>query len=108
MDKALDWLKSTSHPARMLEEAVLGVVSSIDKPGSPAGEAKQAFHNGLFGRTPEQRERFRSRILQVALDDLLRVAETYLVPEKASIAVITSADKADNIADRDSFEQFQL
>lgn len=108
MDGALEWLMNEQHQPRMLEEAILGVVGSIDKPGSPAGEAKQAFHNNLFGRTVAQREGFRQRILEVTLDDLLRVASTYLVQERASVAVITSTDQVDGIAEPDKFELLQL
>ena len=90
-DASIEWLLNEEHEWRQLEESILGVVSSLDKPGSPAGEAKQAFHNQLNGRTAEQRQKFRKRILQVTLDDLKRVGKTYLLPEKASIAVITNA-----------------
>ncbi len=90
-DRSIDWLLDSTHEWRQLEEAILGVISSIDKPGSPAGEAKEAFHNALIGRTPELRERFRERITNVTLDDLKRVAATYLKPENASTAIITSA-----------------
>ncbi|MGB0467476.1 MAG: insulinase family protein [Pontibacterium sp.] len=89
-DQSVRWLLDNEHDDQKMEEAILGVVSSIDKPGSPAGEAKQAFHSLLFGRTAEQRKSFRARILNVTVNDLKRVAETYLIPEKASIAVITS------------------
>ncbi|WP_370277860.1 insulinase family protein [Pontibacterium sp.] len=97
-DKSVQWLLQTEHDPQKLEEAILGVVSSIDRPGSPAGEAKQAFHSALFGRTPEQRKRFRARILQVTLDDLKRVAQTYLDPAKASVAVVTSEAAAKETA----------
>lgn len=89
-DAALDWLYQHPHDGEQLEQAVLGVIGGLDKPGSPAGEAKQDFHNALFGRTPEQQRRFRQRVLAVTLEDLLRVARTYLQPERASIAVITN------------------
>jgi Zn-dependent M16 (insulinase) family peptidase len=89
-DRAIDWLLNESHQWRRVEEAILGVVSQIDKPSSPAGEAKDAFHNTLMGRSPEQRQRYRKRVLDVTLDDLRRVGETYLQPEKASIAVIAN------------------
>ena len=56
------------------------------------GAARHAFHNKLFGRSPEQRARFRERVLSVTLDDLKRVARTWLVPEKASTAVVTSPE----------------
>lgn len=98
-DKAIEWLLSEKHEWRQVEEAILGVISSIDKPGSPAGEAKQAFHNALYGRSAEQRQRFRERILKVTLDDLLEVGRTYLVPEKASIAVITNQATLDVAGD---------
>jgi len=97
-DQSLTWLKETDHDPQKLEEAILGVVSSIDKPGSPAGEAKQAYHSELFGRTAEQRKAFRQRILQVTLEDLQRVASTWLTPENASIAVVTSATAAEPLA----------
>ncbi len=89
-DRSVDWLLSTDHAWRLVEEAILGVISAIDKPGSPAGEAKKAFHAALHGRTPEQRRRFRARVLEVRQEDLKRVADTYLRPEQASTAIITS------------------
>ncbi|BES70964.1 insulinase family protein [Marinobacter nanhaiticus D15-8W] len=89
-DGALTWLQETDHDPQSLEEAILGVVGQLDKPRSPAGEAKHAFHNRLFGRTPDQQKRFRERVLAVTIDDLKRVASEWLVPEKASTAVITS------------------
>jgi Zn-dependent M16 (insulinase) family peptidase len=90
-DKSIQWLLDTNHEWQSVEEAILGVVGSIDKPGSPAGEAKQAFHNQLFGRTAAERERFRANILKVTAEDLKRVARTYLVSERASSAVVTNA-----------------
>ncbi|MEE9343749.1 MAG: insulinase family protein [Gammaproteobacteria bacterium] len=90
-DQAIQWLLNEKHEWRPVEEAILGVVSSIDKPGSPSGEARDAFFSELSGRNPEQRQAFRQRILDVKLLDLQRVGEQYLVPDKASVAVITSA-----------------
>ena len=90
-DRAVDWLLAEDHEWRVVEEALLGVIGAIDKPGSPAGEAKRAFHMALHGRTPEQRRRLRQRILEVRQEDLKRVAETYLKPERASTAVISDA-----------------
>ncbi|MBB6523569.1 insulinase family protein [Pseudoteredinibacter isoporae] len=87
-DGALEWLANTEHDEQALEEAVLGVISALDKPSSPAGEAKQDFHARLHGRSPEVREDFRQRILKVSIADLQRVAKTYLRPELASTVVI--------------------
>ncbi|MFZ1641477.1 MAG: insulinase family protein [Candidatus Contendobacter sp.] len=90
-DRALDWLQTHNHPARALEEAILGVIAAIDKPGSPAGEAVSAFFGALFGRTPEQRRAYRQRILAVTLEDLKRAATTWLQPEQARCAVLSDA-----------------
>lgn len=90
-DDAVSWLLKEEHDGEVLEQAILGVVSQIDKPRSPAGEAKNDFHSLLFGRSQAQREQFRADVLKVSLADLKRVAEHYLDPEKASLAVISSA-----------------
>ncbi|MBF0310840.1 MAG: peptidase M16, partial [Magnetococcales bacterium] len=87
-DRSLEWLESFNHTQRSLEEAILGVVGSIDKPGSPAGEAKRAYHDRLNGRTPEERRGYRSRVLQTGIEDLKRVARLYLRPEQASIGLV--------------------
>lgn len=90
-DAAITWMLQTRHEYRALEESILGVIGSLDKPSSPAGEAKQHFHNRLFGRSHDQREQFRQRILNVTLEDLTRVTETYLRPDLASTAVVTNS-----------------
>lgn len=91
-DAALEWLRTEQHDHQSLEEAILGVIGQLDRPRSPAGAARHAFHNGLFGRSPEQRARFRERVLGVTMDELRRVADTWLKPENASVAVVTSPD----------------
>jgi presequence protease len=88
-DRSLQWLMNTQHEWQAVEEAILGVISSIDKPASPAGEAKQAFHSELHGRTPALREAFRQQVLQVNAADMQRVASKYLVSGEENVAVIT-------------------
>jgi len=90
-DASIEWLLQEKHEQRALEESILGVIGSLDKPGSPAGEAKQHFHNRLFGRSHEQREAFRQQVLAVTLQDLQRVGERYLQPEQASTAVLSNS-----------------
>ena len=98
-DRAIEWMLSEKHEWRMVEEAILGVVSNIDKPGSPASEARQAFHNLLHGRTREKLQAFRQNVLDVTLDDLKRVTETYLHPHLASTAVISNVATLDQVGD---------
>ena len=69
-------------------------MSGLDKPSSPAGEAKQNFHAELYGRGREEREAFRNQVRAVKLDDLQRVGRDYLREEQRSTAVITNADSA--------------
>jgi hypothetical protein len=88
--RAIDWVLTGNHDPRALEEAILGVISSLDKPSSPAGTARQAFYNELFGRDREQRARFRRRILQVGLDQLKAVTEKYLANADPSLGVISN------------------
>jgi len=92
-DRSVAWLIDSKHDHRALEESILGVIGSMDKPSSPAGEAKHHFHNRLFGRTHEQREALRADILAVTLDDLRQVTDTYLRPELASTAVVSNSEQ---------------
>lgn len=94
-DESVTWLLKEQQDPSAVEEAILGVISGLDKPASPAGEARQDFHNRRFGRDHAQRMLFRQRVLAVTLEDLRQVAETYLAPERASIAVITGAAQRD-------------
>lgn len=90
-DGAIEWFKTTQHDSDALEQSILGVISSIDKPSSPAGEAKQAFHNNLQGRDKVWRNQFRQKVLDVTMGDLIRVTEAYLKPELASMGAVISA-----------------
>lgn len=98
-DKSIDWMLDSDHDDRLLEEAILGVIGTLDKPGSPAGEAKQSFHNNLYGRTEEQQQAYRERILKVTMDDLKRVTQTYLKTDDCSVAVITNSTTYEEVGD---------
>lgn len=91
-DAAITQFLEQEVDPRHIEEAILGVVSSLDKPSSPAGEAKQTFMAELYGRSRSVREDFRKRILAVELDDLRRVTSTYLTEARESTAVLTHAE----------------
>jgi Zn-dependent M16 (insulinase) family peptidase len=97
-DASLRWFRDGAAAPEALEEAVLGVVASLDRPGSPAGEARQDFHNRRFGRDHAQRMTFRRQVLAVSHDDLVRVCEAYLQPERASTAILTGAGQRDATA----------
>ena len=89
----------------MIDEAVLGIVSSLDAPGSPAGEVKQAYHQMLYGNLPDVREQKRKSFLEVKVDDIYSVADTYLKTEP-SRAVITSENNMKELSS--SFHVFNV
>jgi Zn-dependent M16 (insulinase) family peptidase len=93
-DQSIQWVLNQPLGMDKLEEAILGVIGGLDKPSSPAGEAVQAFHGELNGRTEQVRSEFRQRVLAVTEADIKRVAEQYLRPQQAQTAVITNADLA--------------
>ena len=95
-DNSLNWLLDSKHDGQALEEAILSVVSTIDNPRSPSGEAISVYYSERHGRDYERRKRYRQNILNVGLDDLTRVGETYLQPEKGNIAVIGSQEVLQN------------
>ena len=107
-DQSIQWMLNTEVSEDALEQAVLGIIGSIDKPGSPAGEAKQDFQNALFGRTLEQRRRFRQRIIETTGADLLRVTREYFDPARASTAVLSNDTHAKKLADWINQEGFAL
>ncbi len=95
-EASVHWVLNTAVTDDMLEEAVLGIISSIDSPGSPAGEIRQAFHHSLHGRSSTHRAASRARYLDVNADDLRRVAETYLTGPAAR-AVVTSENRLSEV-----------
>lgn len=89
-DASVAWLLEQENAEHLVEEAILGVIGSMDRSTSPAGAAKQDYYNDLFGRTRESRMAFRRAVLAITLADLKRVASQYLKPELASIGVLSS------------------
>jgi hypothetical protein len=73
----------------------------LDKPSSPAGEAKQAYYNHRFGRDLDLRKRFRQRVLDTTMEDLRNVVATYFDPKAASIGIISNAECAERLATTD-------
>ena len=94
-DASIEWLLNAPQQEHQLEEAILGLIASMDKPGSPAGEAITACYSLLHKRTPAYRKLLRTRLLAVNLDDLKRVATTYIQSQKPTKAVVAPVAKRD-------------
>ena len=96
-EASVDWLFNAEQLPHQLEEAILGLIASMDKPGSPAGEAITACYSLLHARTPAFRAQLRERLLAVNLDDLKRVADVYLRQQKPSKAVVAPIAKREQL-----------
>ena len=93
--KSLTWVSGRTNGDDLIEQSVLGIIGSLDRPGSPAGEAKQAFHMDKSGRTQAVRQLFRDRLLKVTWTDILQVTEKYLVGQDGYKAVVAPRGTAD-------------
>lgn len=86
----LRWLAEEAATETVLREAKLGVMQSLDSPGSPAGEARRRFTADLCGRGPAVVEIYRNRLLAVTADGIRAAAARWLRPDGGSAACITS------------------
>ncbi|ENU26495.1 insulinase family protein [Acinetobacter modestus] len=96
-EASVQWLFNVEQQPYQLEEAILGLVAGMDKPGSPAGEAITACYALLHARTPKFRRVLRERLLSVNLEDLQRVAKQYLLEQKPVKAVVAPFAKRDDL-----------
>lgn len=98
-EASIDWLMTAEQHAYQIEEAILGLVSSMDKPGSPAGEAIGSCYALLHGRRPAFRKQMRERLLKVTLEDIKRVAKQYLLNQTPCKAVVAPVAKKQLLID---------
>ena len=78
--KSREWsLKNITQ--EQLDEGILGIISSIDKPLSPFGEAMSDFSMNLDKKDLDARLRIRSLVKSCSLDDLVNVSQKYLFNE---------------------------
>ncbi len=96
-EQSVVWLLTEPQQPEQLEEAILGIVSSMDKPGSPAGEAVKSCFADLHHRGEAWQQKMRANILAVTLEDLKRVATTYLQGKPSSKAVLAPHDKEETL-----------
>jgi Zn-dependent M16 (insulinase) family peptidase len=87
-DDAIAWTVSGQFEAVSVEEAILAVVSDLDKPLSPAGLAAHEFACLRRGITLEMRNDFRRQLLKVGASALIRVAKRYLQDGESAVAVL--------------------
>lgn len=101
-ERSIEWVQGSALNDELIEEAVLQIVSSIDAPASPAGEARSAFLAGLHGRDADARRRSRAAMLKVSTADVRRVAGTWLTGERSRCLVTGEVPAGDR------FERFSV
>ena len=94
---SVDWVLKQSSGDDLVEQAILGLIGSMDRPGSPAGEARQFFHLDRNGRTQAMRQQFRQGLLATTWKDVQRVAQQYIQGQEGSRAVVAPRG-SENIA----------
>ena len=76
-EASIEWLLSEPQSAEQLEEAILGIISGMDKPGSPGGRLRLALPICIIAaRTGSVR--CAPLFSAVTIDDIQRVAKQYL------------------------------
>lgn len=94
-EASLNWILNDAKDEGLVEQSILGIIGSMDRPSSPAGEAKMIHHALKAGRTPERRLAYRQGLLAVTLADVKRVIETYLLGVEGKKAVLAPKGTAD-------------
>jgi Zn-dependent M16 (insulinase) family peptidase len=91
--------------SNLIEEAVLGLMSGQDAPGSPAGEARGDFYQQLQGRSHAHRRAHRAALFSVTPESVIDAAEQILSGDR-SLSVVTHLEGARALPD--SFSVTQL
>jgi len=88
---ALEFIKQGDFSDSNIREAILQICSEIDKPDTPGPSSRKAFYRRLVGLSREMRMEYKSRLLKVTKEDVLRVASEYLDKQHnlSSTAVIS-------------------
>lgn len=94
-DGAGSFIRSGDYDDEDIKEAILQVCSEIDKPDTPAAEARKAFYRKIIGLSDEARRRFKEQLLGLTRDKVMAVAEKYFDSGsgKKAVAVISGEEK---------------
>jgi Zn-dependent M16 (insulinase) family peptidase len=94
-EASVNWILNEAKDESLVEQSILGIIGSMDRPSSPAGEAKLIHHALKSGRTPARRLAYRQGLLAVTLADVKRVIETYLLGSEGKKAVLAPKGTGD-------------
>lgn len=92
MNEAGQWARDRSWTPRDLEEAKLSVFQGYDAPQSVSQEGMRLFLSGI---TDDMLQMRRERLLDVAAEDVQRVADQFLVQRTSESSVAILGEKKD-------------
>jgi Zn-dependent M16 (insulinase) family peptidase len=95
--RAIDWVIESPLSREHVEEAIIGVISDLDKPLSPVNEALHAWRMKQRGIDQTMRAEFRRGVLQCTEAELKAAAKDYLrgvAPSRAAFAGNAEQDLA--------------
>lgn len=75
---AIDQVLSGEFSQETLEEAIICVITGLDKPNSPYDQVLHAWSLKRRGISPELRQRFRTEVLNCTLDDIRSAVRQWL------------------------------
>ena len=85
---AISWAALGSFDENMILESKLSVLSDIDKPASPAGEAFKDYRLMSEDKTQKMREEYRKNIFSVTKEDLVEAANSLKLKPYSVFSII--------------------
>ena len=87
-EDSLEWALKGDFSEEILLEAKLSVLSDIDKPSSPAGEAFKDYRLNLEGKSQKDRSAYRNNILEIKTDEIVEAAKNLKDRKKSVFSII--------------------
>ena len=87
-ENSLTWVSLGSFDEDMILESKLSVLSDIDKPSSPAGEAFKDYRLNSENKLQKERHTYRNNIFNVSKEDIVAAAEVLKNKPKSTISII--------------------
>ena len=101
---ALEFVNSDEIGQTELEEALIRSGGALDPLTSPDTLGRSRFFSDLAGYSREVQEAFRKRLVAVTLEDVKRVASSYLKEENSAVALISNPDKVKEVQEKMALE----
>eukprot|EP00929_Paragymnodinium_shiwhaense_P021794 TRINITY_DN14116_c0_g1_i3.p1 TRINITY_DN14116_c0_g1~~TRINITY_DN14116_c0_g1_i3.p1 ORF type:complete len:354 (-),score=108.26 TRINITY_DN14116_c0_g1_i3:120-1181(-) len=107
-DGIAKYLESLSLDAKAVEQLIIGAVSDLDHPTSPAQEGYTCLHNYLTGQTLDVRQRWRDEVFATTPQDFQAFANRLRDAEPGFQAVAFGSEEAFSKANKVLSKEEQL